>query len=316
MTEPDPPRRSPPGDLPPDLPPEYAEAYRRGYERAWATSRDAFPAVPPLSQEPTVPASSSGHEHVEQAEPEPMPVPVRHDDRESLDPAALPAWSRDRQPRWLVPALLGSVMLALVLGAYGAGKLFSHRDPAAGPVPDSSPQAGGRTLPAPRPVTGRPWDGPVRPLSGVHARSSCVLPASRDAAGRLVRYEPRLALDGDFTTAWRCAGDGRGVALTLTLPARLRLAEVGLVPGYAKIDAASGVDRYAENNRLARVRWTFPDGRSVVQRLDASARDRQVQTLRIPPVQTGRVTLELLDSVRGPRNTVAISEIQLSEALG
>ncbi len=306
MTEPDAPGQDPLGDLPPDLPPEYAEAYRRGYERAWATSHDDLPVVPAAPAE----AHASLDEYLfGAAEPEPWTGPTHRDEEEPV-----------RQPGWLMPALIGCVVLALVLGAYGVGKLFSDSSPTpranTTPVVSGGPSAPVSTLPAPKPVKGEPWDGPVRPLSGVTAQSSCTLPPSRDAAGRRVTYVADRALDGDFTTAWRCSGGGRGVTITLTLPAKLRLAEVGLVPGYAKTDAASGVDRYAENNRLTKVRWYFQDGRSVLQRLDGSARNRQVQTLRIPPVETGLVTLELLGSVRGPRNTVAISEIQLSEAVG
>ena len=300
MTDPNPPEPHSSGDLPPDLPPEYADAYRRGYQRAWATSQaDTEPIVErkPMSSYDDLfadvePAAWDGPTHRE---------PVEHPE----------------QPRWLVPALLGGLVLVLILGAYGVGRVFStsvDSDPSSGDerleMPSDSPR--GET----KPVQGKAWDGDVSPVSGVRAASSCVLAPGTDAAGRKVSYTPDRAVDGDFTTAWRCAGDGRGVTVRLELDGRVRLAEVGLVPGYAKMDPKSHADRYAENNRLTRVRWTFADGRSVVQRLDGSPGNRRLQTMRIPPVETDSVTLEVLSSVKGPRNTVAISEIELSEAVG
>ena len=53
-----------------------------------------------------------------------------------------------------------------------------------------------------------------------------------------------------------------------------------------------------------------------MQRLDGSPVNRDLQFVRIPPVETDSVTLEILKSVRGPRNTVAISEVVLSETVG
>jgi hypothetical protein len=219
----------------------------------------------------------------------------------------------------LAPALLGVLVLALIVGAYGVGKLFSGSVDPSGTTPDDRLQmpsdSPGTSNPV-RPLQGEPWDGDVTPLTGVHADSSCVLAPGTDAAGRTVSYNPGRALDGDFTTAWRCAGSGLGVTLRLFLESGARLAELGLVPGYAKTDPKSHVDRYAENNRITKIRWTFADGRSVVQRLNGSAKNRKMQTLRIPPVQTDSVTLEVLSSAPGPRNTIAISEIELAEAVG
>lgn len=279
-----------PGALPPDLPPEYAEAYRRGYERAqagdWRWSEDDLqPATDFLGD----------------VEPQPWYGPTHREGGAE--------W-----PGWLTPVLIATAVVALVMGAYGLGRLLSDAG-SAGPsqsVRTEEPGQGQRRL---RPVEGQAWDGEVRAVTPVAASSPCVLGPSEDAAGRPVTYEPVNAYDGDFTTAWRCSGDGKGVTLRLTLGQQVTLGEVGLVPGYAKIDPQSGADRYAENNRLTRVRWTFADGTSVVQRLDGSADNQDLQTLRIPPVETDEVTIEVLESVSGPRDTIAISEIQLSETV-
>jgi hypothetical protein len=96
----------------------------------------------------------------------------------------------------------------------------------------------------------------------------------------------------------------------------MAVAEVGLVPGYAKTDAASGVDRYAENNRITKVRWRFDDGTTHVQTMSGSPGDRSMRTMRVPETSTRRVVLEILASQRGPRNTVAISEIRIGTPAG
>jgi hypothetical protein len=329
VTDPNEPGRDPVGDLPPDLPPEYAEAYLRGYQRAWATTHDEPDPEPPVVEPFETAPSSPSQEPAELSLEDELFGPAEPFEA----PPASPEWTgpthRDpeeptRQPKWLVPALLGAIVLALILSAYGVGKLFADDDPESGsPSAENSLESPQATTPGtpskrpePTPVKGEAWDGPVRPLSGVRGTATCVLTPSVDAGGRRVTYTPDKALDGDYTTAWRCAGNGRGVTITLSLSDTVRLAEVGIVPGYAKTDPVSGADRYAENNRITRVRWTFPDGRSIVQRLDGAPGDRRMQTLRIPPTETNQVTLEVLASVAGPRDTVAISEIQLSETVG
>ncbi|QNN54025.1 hypothetical protein H9L09_06505 [Nocardioides mesophilus] len=74
------------------------------------------------------------------------------------------------------------------------------------------------------------------------------------------------------------------------------------------------MDRYAENNRITRVRWRFDDGSSVEQRLDGTAANRSLQTLRIPVTTSGSVVLEVLDSTPGSRDTMAVSEVRIGTA--
>ncbi|WP_425491715.1 discoidin domain-containing protein [Nocardioides mesophilus] len=144
--------------------------------------------------------------------------------------------------------------------------------------------------------------------------ASCEADSSVDAAGNQIAYPPQNAVDQDTTTAWRCDGSGVGQTLTLTLGQGTRIGEVGLIPGYAKTDPRSGVDRYAENNRITRVRWRFDDGSSVEQRLDGTAANRSLQTLRIPVTTSGSVVLEVLDSTPGSRDTMAVSEVRIGTA--
>ncbi|MDQ4085942.1 MAG: discoidin domain-containing protein, partial [Actinomycetota bacterium] len=175
------------------------------------------------------------------------------------------------------------------------------------------------TAPATAPngrLVGRSYSGPVRPAAVRGAHASCRAEPSVDSGGNPVRYPADNMLDGVAGTAWRCPGDGRGVILTFHLQRPQRIAQVGLVPGYAKTDAFSGADRYAENRRVARVRWSF-DGRAwAEQTFRTGPRTRDLQTVRIPPVRARRVTVTIRDSVPARRNTVAVSSAHLAVPAG
>ena len=72
-------------------------------------------------------------------------------------------------------------------------------------------------------------------------------------------------------------------------------------------------DRFAENNRVTRVRWTIGDI-EVVQKMSGAADDRSLQLIRVPRTTTDKVELEILAVKKGPRNNTAISEVQLGQA--
>lgn len=230
------------------------------------------------------------------------------------------------RPGWFVPALLAGLVLVLVVAAFGIGRLLSSsvggadveaEEPTDGVVLGESGAASdtpGGDQPQQRPNEDA-YQGAVEaaPIGG--ASASCQAPSSVDAAGNEIAYPPTGTYDGDMTTAWRCNGNGVGQTLTVTLPETVRIGEVGLVPGYAKTDPRNGVDRYAENNRLTRVRWTFSDGTSVVQRLDGAPTNRAMQTMRIEPTDSNSVVVEVLASTPGPRNTIAVSEITVGRAV-
>lgn len=327
--------RPPVPDLPPDLPAEYAEAYRRGFERAFREASGDFVTADEL-------------EELARAEGE-AEVRVERTSRiEGLDGllAAAPAGEYEApshrgpgpaapadRPAWLVPAILAGLVATLLVGAYLVGLVFSSsvddadletQEPDGVVIGDGTPDAAG-------PGSGRgagdgAGEGPGRgdgtyrgrvdavPVTG--SRASCIAPASVDAAGNEVTYEPALAHDGDLTTAWRCPGSGTGESIRLQLSAELQVAELGLVPGYAKTDPRSGVDRYAENNRLTVVRWTFGDGTVIEQGLDPSPDNREMQTIRIRPVLADEVVLEVLSSDPGRRNTIAVSEVVVGTPAG
>jgi len=238
-----------------------------------------------------------------------------------------------RERRVLVVLGVVGVSVALVLGAFFVGRVLAGEDAtaedataagdasgeatdggngggdggqagSAGSAAHASTTAGGR-------LTGPAYRGPVDPVPVGATHAGCRAPSGVDSAGNRVTYPARNMLDGAASTAWRCVGDGRGVTLTFSLPRPRRIAQVGLVPGYAKTDPYSGADRYAENRRISRVRWSFGGGAWVEQTFRTGRFDRAMQTMRIPPVRTRRVTVTIEDSVPGSRNTVAVSTVNL-----
>jgi hypothetical protein len=296
-----------PGGLPPDLPPEYAEAYRRGYQRAYEQTGEGQydagtgPAHRAPVSEPTTQLNIADlFSHGE-------PANVAED----ADP--------DERPAWMVPAVLAVAALALVLGAYLVGRAFSSS------VASNSASKGSGKLvipssAAPSPGGSSASQAPGASYSGATdlarvtaAGASCQAADAFDAGGNKISYRPSNVFDQDMSTAWRCNGDGHGAQLTLTLDHQMPVGEVGLVPGYAKTDPYDGSNRYAENDRITKVRWSFSDGSSVVQKLDGSAHDRSMQTMRIPVTRTSTVKMTILDTVRGPRNTVAVSEVRIGK---
>ena len=328
-----------------EVPPEYAEVYERAYRRAYEegqgrlgsdeaadpvrrvrgrrgrrlsrSSRRATGVPRPAEWAPPWPGDHLGGDpdgaspDPEEAEPVPEePQPTGHR-------------ARRRTRRSSVGAALGAVALALVLltGAFALGRLSVGRVDVPG-VPAAAPPAGQGSvsvvplLPARAAETGLaglqaaleppgPYRGPVARLGGARAQATCAAPAARDARGRRVSYAPRNVLDGVAATAWLCRGSAVGQRLTITLPVTADVVRVGVVPGYAK------TDRYPRNNRVTTVAWVFDDGTRVVQPLGDSRTDRSLRTLRIEPVRTRTVVLEILTLTRGANNNTAISAIRL-----
>jgi hypothetical protein len=290
---------------PPEVPEEFAAAYRDAYRRA--LEADASPAEGLSVDLPEVP---------------PQEVVLVGTHRSGHEPAPTPLVSRWRATRWFLPAVIAASALVLVVAAYAVGMAFSGDDEpgAVRPSAAHTTPPDGSGSPSSKPSHAEPstvpgsFDGPVNAVSVDAISADCTAPASNDSSGKRVTYVPENAIDGKVPTAWRCSGTAVGQKLTLRLAGDTDVAEVGLIPGYAKTDPESGTDRYAENNRITKVRWTLGDGESFVQRLDPDPASRAVQLLRVPRTTTDTVTLEILGVHRGPRNTTAISEVALYAA--
>lgn len=272
---------------PPDVPEEYAATYRDAYLRALAEG-----GQPAATETPSRPL------FVDEVEP---------DEDEYLDDSR----------RWLLPFLIGGAVVVVVLAVLLVSSLGG------GPTDDRPAASRPRSTPTPSsvpdPTPGTPdagpaYDGDVTPVPVSGVTASCTAKPGVDSSGRAVRYDAANATDDDVATAWRCDGTAVGETLTIALPEGTEVAEVGLVPGYAKTDATSGVDRYAENNRITRVRWTLDGGTSVEQTLDPDPTNRAVQLLRVPETATGSISLEILAVEKGKRDTTAISQIAVASA--
>ncbi len=324
-----------PGSPPPEVPEEFAAAYRAAYEQALAAQTGgAQHRVVPEDDDEESPeqagddAVDGDDEDTDEIEVQRLPRrrgPLRvgtHRSAETFEPEEddRPTWfERIRDSTWFVPFLLALLALLLIIGAYAVGRRFAD-GVAGGADSRSEPRvvlgdgADGRKQSVTHQKPGQgAWRGAVRPIAGVKADVGCVAKAGVDASGKKVTYDAGNLSDGVADTTWRCNGSAVGQRITFRLGRQVPLGEVGLIPGYAKTDEASKADRFAENNRITRVRWTIGKTQ-VVQRLSGSRTDRDLQLVRVPRTRTDTVTLEILDLAKGPRNTTAISEVQLGRA--
>ena len=127
----------------------------------------------------------------------------------------------------------------------------------------------------------------------MRAKVTCTSKPGVEADGDPVTYQASNLTDGVADTTWRCGGRAIGERITLKLGREMPVGQVGPVPGYAKTDETTNADRFAENNRVRRVRWTIGD-MEVVQRMSGSPEDRNLQLLRVPRTRTDTVELEIL----------------------
>jgi hypothetical protein len=137
-------------------------------------------------------------------------------------------------------------------------------------------------------------------------------PPGTDAAGNTIRYDAAQTIDGLPDTGWRVPGDGVGQSVTLTFDEPVLLEQVQLIPGYAKVDPVSGVDRFQQNRRITRVRVEMLNGANIEASLEDSP---ELQTIDVPPTTTQFVRVVILEStepgtVDGGRDFAAISEFQ------
>lgn len=143
-------------------------------------------------------------------------------------------------------------------------------------------------------LDGNGFDGDTVAVTPTAVLPTCAtLPPSVDSTGRPFAYEAQNAVDGDVSTAWRCTGT-RGQTLAVSFPCAVHLATVGIDPGHDKTDP-DGSDRFAQNRKVTRVKWTFDDGTTVEQQVEPR---RGIQEM--PVDQTARTaTLTVLDTVDG-----------------
>ena len=249
-----------------------------------------------------------------------------------------PTPSPDHRDRSRGPWVVGLVALVLMAVVGGVLLLTGRDDPegqraedrAGGAVgADGADGAGNPTEPStPRRSTSgestspqpdrSPTKTPTRKRPAQITRSLDVAvpataPPNQDVAGNLVRYEATNMIDGVPTTCWRMPGSGAGEEVVLSLARPTKVAQVGIVNGYAK--TSGDLDWYRGNRRVLAVEWVFDDGTTVAQSLEET---RAVQTIAIEkPVKTSTIRLRLVDVSapgrgRSARNYTAISDVSVT----
>lgn len=134
--------------------------------------------------------------------------------------------------------------------------------------------------------------GAPQPLRPDRVTASHTAPDGQDSSGARVSYDAANVVDGKLDTAWRVPGTGIGESITLTYNAPILVREIDIVPGYAEIDLATGIDRFKENRRVRRVRIELGDETSLEAEL---ADDAVLQRIQLPrPATTTFVRVVVL----------------------
>jgi hypothetical protein len=223
-------------------------------------------------------------------------------------------WDEGRPSRALWVGGVVVVLAALVLGAWFLGQALGGDDPARDPSTSGSPS--GSTSGSTGGSAGAGQE-PVDHTAKASAEAPRTAPSTQDVDGNPTSYDASNMLDGVPETAWRAAGDGSGLKLVFTFPERTRIAEVGLVNGYAKTstdDAGTTFDWYAGHRRITQVTWNLGGGDVVRQDLEDG---RALQTVEVGPVEVRKIVLKIVattDPGQGPaaRNFTAISDVFLA----
>ncbi len=147
------------------------------------------------------------------------------------------------------------------------------------------------------------------PLTFSAATASSTAADGVDLSGNAVTYAVANTFDGDPETAWRTDGDGIGETITLEIAGGpVYVTEVGLIPGYAKVDPVDGTDRFTENRRVEAAEWAFDGAITQGQAFDVD--NRNLQSIPVDGVLTSRIVLTIMDTTDdGGRDFTAISEI-------
>jgi len=226
----------------------------------WSTGTFAAPTQPPPGWSRQAPPPAGGWTG---------PVPY-------AGPPSGPPPEGGRDPKLLL-LVLGTVGVVVVAGVIAFLLLSPHGvRPSAGAAAGGSSTAAPSTASAPtsagadqsggtRAVVGTPEAQPSAggdELSLVPAGADCTYPPSVDGNNQPVTYEPAKAVDNDPTTAWRCPGAG---GHTIQFGGSGRATDVGLVPGYAKVDPANGADRFLDNHTVTQAVWRFRHGSRTYQ---------------------------------------------------
>ena len=159
------------------------------------------------------------------------------------------AYERVRVSGWLAPTLLAVLALLLVVSAYVVGRAFTGHVAGRGTTreePRVVMSEGGSSRqkqPVLQQKTRPPGRGRARSCRSPGYGPAPAAPRSRAwtrAAGGSATAPSNL-IDGVADTTWRCDGSAVGEKVTLHLGREREVAEVGLIPGYAKTDDSTAL---------------------------------------------------------------------------
>jgi hypothetical protein len=189
----------------------------------------------------------------------------------------------------MVTAGLAAVFLAGVTSLWTAARDWGDAERSPKPTTTVA-KAKPRSVPPP---TTRAPGTTAPPKSGpIHAATIAASSQSgngQNGCGQVTNYNPSNVQDGDPSTAWRTFGDGTGQTLTLNLPGPTHLTQVGLVPGYTRIDPCTHVNRFDQMRKVTQVQWVFDGGKTVNETFLAQP---QMQMMPVDVVTT-TVTIEI-----------------------
>jgi hypothetical protein len=173
-------------------------------------------------------------------------------------------------------------------------------------VPTTAPPTLPPTTPPPKTVP--PTTAPAPAILAASIVAPRPTAPQADSCQQVDTFSAKNLQDGDFSTAWRVKGNGVGKLIRLRLAAPTHITQVGLLPGWAKVDGCSGADLFRQLRTVSSVRWIFDGGKSVQQQLAATP---SLQSMPVDVV-TRNVTLQILGT--NPPNGIdmtPISEIRL-----
>jgi serine/threonine protein kinase/SH3-like domain-containing protein len=193
--------------------------------------------------------------------------------------------------------------------ATGVATTSPTEAPTATPAPTTTPAP--PVTPA-VPVSTIAGFGPPGEQHPAHVTASDTAPPNFDSQQHTITYDASNAVDGQPETTWRVPGDGVGQWLMLAFEQPVRVSDVRLLPGYAKIDPYDGTNRFTQNRRVQRVRLEFSDGSSA----EASfADDMRLQSVSMNPVVTTFVRIVVLQTsapaANDGRDFTPISEVEV-----
>ncbi|HEY1015869.1 MAG TPA: hypothetical protein VGE07_24380, partial [Herpetosiphonaceae bacterium] len=147
--------------------------------------------------------------------------------------------------------------------------------------------------------------------------ASSIAPPAVDRAGNPIEYKPDYVLDADPATAWRsrelAPGEtGAGEFLEVVFDRQVTIQRIGIIPGYAKVDAIDGTDRFTQNYVIRHIRLEFPDGTKLEYNLESLP---ELQMVEVPPIAAERFRLVVVradpPASADPRRYLAISTLEV-----